>query len=100
MQRHIALRYEHYQDAKVLHEACKLLGDIPRIAQQITQKKRLIATLRQLSEQIAQFHQNSTVDNALRKYNEELYISVDTYVNDIKSSLQEEIIDENDRLAD
>gem|GEM_PF-4418526 len=100
MHHHISSWYKNYQSAKILHELFSSLGDIPRIAQQITQKKRMISSLRQLANQITHIHQDKKNIEALIRYDEQVLRNVDLFIVDIKNSLQEEVDDENNRLAE
>lgn len=81
--------YKQQQDAYEIHTLLSTVSDLPRIAQQITQKKRMIHALRQLAEQIQHLHAQKIYFSALQTIDSSLLEVVDLFTADILAYIQQ-----------
>lgn len=98
-QTNISKRYEKKKHAYDVHTLLDSLSDIPRIAQQISQKKRMIYAIRQLSEQIQHLHAHETFLEVLRMYDAPIVDQVALFAKEMVDLIQKDASDEYDRIA-
>lgn len=97
---HISYRVDCMQDASKIHALLQVLRDIPRLALQITQRKRMIMWLRQLAEQVQQLHVHEQVREALARYDRDVVEHVDLFTKHLVTLIQEQLPDEADWMQD
>lgn len=98
-QHHIQQWYQNQFFAQEVHNLFASVSDLPRIAQQITQKKRQINTLRQLAEQVQHLHLHADFFTLLQTYNPVLVNEIDVYTRDLLAYIQQWPVDEHDWIA-
>jgi DNA mismatch repair protein MutS len=87
-------------EAKMIREVLKWFGDIPRIAQTITQKKRFIVTLYALTQQISEAHRSEYFVHEIKKYNQQLFEKIDMFFTTTAWLFRDTISDEDDWYAE
>lgn len=87
-------------EAKMIREVLKSFGDIPRIAQTITQKKRFIVTLFALTQQIIDAHRSPLFIREIKNLNQQLFEQIDNFFSAIQWSFRESITDDTDWYAE
>lgn len=87
-------------EAKEIRQVLQWFGDVPRIAQAISKKKRFIVLLHGLTKQIILAHRSEVFTAVLKAQNQQLFVQVDNFFSELAALFREEIGDENDWYAE
>jgi DNA mismatch repair protein MutS len=96
----IARWSEVSNEAKAIRDVLKWFGDIPRIAQTITQRKRFIVTLYALTQQISEAHRSEYFVREIKQYNQNLFEQIDMFFTTTAWLFRDTISDEDDWYAE
>lgn len=100
MQAGIRHWYERHSHAKKIHTLLWELWDIPRIAQQISQKKRPILLLANLAYQIVQVDEEIDMQEMIASFDKDMYWRVISYMRNMKQTIQEHSTDDTNWLVE